>query len=114
MRIKLFNKKTLYEIYDLNFEMHIDFNKDLCRATLISKEVTLGPRIIYCYVRILRCDPAFFDDEKYIEERMETEFIHHLNENVGVECFIKKEEIPEEIYKRIKNESKNKISLVEI
>ena len=102
-RISIFNKKTLYEFYDFDIEMHIDFNKDMCRASLISKEITLGPRIIYCYVKILWREQLIFDTEKYIKERMETVFIHHLNENVGVECLIKKGEVPIEVYRGIKS-----------
>lgn len=103
MRIKLFNKKTLYEFYDFDLEMHIDFNKDMCRAILVSKEITLGPRIVYCYVRIINQDLPNFDYKKHIKNQMENEFIHHLNNNVGVECLIRKKEVPIKVYEGIKD-----------
>lgn len=101
-RINLFNNKTIYEIYDFDFNLHVDFDKNICRGILISKENTLGPKIIYSYMTFSQNIPTNFDIRKYIKSEMEDEFISHLNKNVGLECFIRKNEVPSEVYQSIK------------
>ena len=101
-RIQLFNKKTIYDVYNFEINLHVDFDNNVCRIILTSKEKTLGPRIIYSYVKRSNCIPKDFDIEKYIKEKMEEELINHLNNNVGLECFMRKDEIPLEVYNNIK------------
>jgi len=100
-RIKLFNKKTMYEIYNLNIEKHRNFNhNDIC-VSLISKEKTLGPRCIENWIIVqAHCSPRA---EECLLRHMEKSFINHLNVNVGLECLMKKEEVPLEVYDRIKS-----------
>jgi len=104
-RIKLFNKKTIHEIYNYNLEKHIDFNSKVVRASLTSKEKTLGPDSVYLYVTVSNCvsERMKGDVEKHLFGDIEWAFINHLNVNVGLECLIKKEEIPLEVYNRIKS-----------
>ena len=104
MRIELFNKKTVYEFFEYNTERHIDFNSNIVRASLTNRERTLGPDSIYIYVTTSDWinNDLKFDVEKYLFKKLENAFIDYLNKNVGLECLIKKEEIPLEIYDRIK------------
>lgn len=105
MRIRLFNKKTLYEFYEYNIEKHIDFNSGIARASLTSKEKTLGPDSIYVYVTVSNCVSENIKDdvEKYVLNELRNAFIYYLNANVGLGALIKKEEVPLEIYDRIKS-----------
>lgn len=97
-RINLFNEKTMYEIYDFDINMHVDFDKNICRATMISKEKTLGPRAVYTYVKYSDTVPTKYNMQEYIKNKIQAELIHYLNQNVGIECLMKKEEIPKDIY----------------
>lgn len=101
-RINLFNEKTIYDVYNFEFNLHTRFDKNVCRGILISKEKTLGPRIVYSYKKISNIIPEGFDIVEYIKGRMEKEFIHHLNKNVGLECFMRKKDIPAKIYNDFK------------
>ena len=104
MRIELFNKKTMHEVYNFNIEKHIKFDSNITRASLTSREKTLGPDCIYAYVAISDCVRRSMKSyvERCVMFNFEKAFIEHLNANVGVECLIKKEEIPLEIYDKIK------------
>jgi hypothetical protein len=103
MRIELFNRKTLHEFYELKIidSLHISWVYNTKCAELTSKENTLGPS---CIERYFECsaDLNKKNIKKHIVSMLEDSFIDHLNENVGVECLIRKEEVPIEIYERIK------------
>ena len=107
-RINLFNEKTLYEFYDLKVEIgehqSILRHVDLQHAWLISKEDTLGPRFLDSFVTVSRIIPEKIKGniERYLKLETERNFIDFLNENVGLECLIKKGDVPSEVYKMIK------------
>ena len=96
MRIELFNKKTLHEVYDFDIHKHIDFNNNEVCATLRSKEKTLGPYQIECWFIWPPKNSA--KAWECMLGHIKKSFISHLNENVGVECFMRKEDIPIDIF----------------
>lgn len=107
MRIKLFNKKTLYEIYDIKvgFSRFTMLHHIVIKATLASKEDTLAPKFLDCFTTLSHflSRAQLTSALAKLRPKLEEEFINHLNENVGFECLIRKEEVPIEVYRGIKS-----------